>query len=81
MICFVKHVNKEKKELCFQKMSKQLRDEGANKKPEVLVKQKNHVGRPRKPNPLMATAFVATSTPMLEQFVKRSRSSKGSYIN
>ena len=72
---------KEERELYVQRMSERLRDEAAKKKPELPVEPKNPLGRPRKQNSPMITTPVATSTPVVEQFLKRSRGSRGSYIN
>ena len=69
---FVKPTSKE---------DSQLRAEGATKKHEVYVKPKNRVGRPRKQNPPMTTALVATSTPVLKHTLRRPRGSRGSYMN
>ena len=62
-------------------MSEWLCDENANKKQEVPVKPKNPVGRSRKSNPQMTIASMATSNPLLDKSIKRSRGSRGSYIN
>ena len=77
---FVKSISKEERELCLQRMSKRLRTKGATKKPEVPMKPKNLVGRLRKPNPPMTTTSMCTSSPIVEQSLRRSRSSRGSYI-
>ena len=67
MTGFVKSMSDEERKLCLKRIFEWLHDEGANKKLEVPMKSKNPIGRPRKSNPQMTIATMATSIPLLEQ--------------